>query len=106
MFRFVVGLSSSKLPHRLVKAVLGDRNSSFGRISAGLAARGRAAATLGLVLDETDADFLTVVTDEEIELDLEFDREVLLRGGICALILVAAQGEGADTNVNRDVACR
>lgn len=60
----------------------------------GLAARGRAAATLGLVLDETDAEFLTVVTDEDIELDLELDRELLLRGGICALILAGARRRG------------
>ena len=71
IFRLVVGFSSSKLPHRFVKAVLGDRNSSLGSMSLGLAARGRAAATLGLDLDETDADFLTVVTEEDIELDLE-----------------------------------
>lgn len=71
IFRLALGLSSSKLPHRFTKAVLGDRKSSFGSMSPGLAARGRAAATLGLVFDETEADFLTVVTDDEIEFDRE-----------------------------------
>ncbi len=108
MFRLVVGLSSSRLPIRFVKAVLGDKKSSFGGKSPGLVARGRGAATRGLVLDETEVDFLTVVTDEEIELDLEMDLEFLLRwgGGMCGLILAAAHGEGADTNVNKDLACR
>ena len=78
MFRLLVGLLSSTLPRRFAQTVLGDKKSSSGGVAAGLAARGLGATTLGLVLEETEADFLTVVTEDEIELDLEFDLDVLL----------------------------
>ena len=86
----------------------GSSKSSLAYLS-GLVGCETGAMALGFVLEETEADFLRVVTEEEMELDLEFDLEVLLRwggGGIFAFILTVAQHEGADTNVNQDVACR
>lgn len=43
-----------------------------------LAARGLRTEARGFDLDDTEADFLTVATEEEIELERECDLEVLL----------------------------
>jgi hypothetical protein len=69
---------SSKLPRRLDKAPPRVWKSSDNGISVGLAGLGLdVAVVLGLVLEETEADFFTVVTEDEMELDLELDRDIL-----------------------------
>lgn len=77
IFRLFTALSSA-VPLRLAIVVLGDRKSSEDGISVGLAGRCLRPVVRGLVLEETEADFLTVLTEDEIELDREFDLEVLL----------------------------
>jgi hypothetical protein len=71
MFLLLADLSST-LPRRLPEVVRGAKKS-WPDSASGLSARGLKGA-LGLVFDDSDTDFLTVATED----DMEFDLEVLL----------------------------
>ena len=82
MFRLWTDFPSSELPRRCDR-LLGLRNSPSNRIGSGLVCRCRKYGALGFDFEETEADFLTVRSDEDVELE----RERLLACGAGAMLV-------------------
>ena len=103
MLRLYGGLPSSKLPRRCEK-LRGASSSPSTGTGSGLTWRVRINEALGVEREDSEADFLRVSNEEEVEVD----RDLLLvcpAGVMLVFIPVVAQAEEADTIVNKDVAC-